>query len=343
MSQIEQTPKLAPVTLLPRQWLGGRSTSLQGLLRAAAYNKAVLRGHGPLGTSYSLEANISSRTQSPERVAEQLAKVSRRRARVLIALESPMDSQLLLDALKRSRRQSLVATCAASKHDIFHSFARQDIDVALINVDLEDGPLAGLQALPDLYASYPQTPVVMLFDRWQDDLVLHAFRAGAKGVFCRLERALDMLWKCIDAVHRGQVWANTRQMHLVLESLRKTAPIQAVSSPGLKSLTNREGLVATLVAEGLPNKAIALRLGISEHTVSNYLFRIYNKLGISNRVELVLHVMKDQEQSQAARLRSKEIPEQAKEAHCSTRSSSADGSGRVPRTERALSRATVAV
>jgi DNA-binding NarL/FixJ family response regulator len=226
-----------------------------------------------------------------------------------------MDSQLLLDALKRSRQQFAVATCAASKNDIVHCFSRQDIDVALINVDLEDGPLAGLQALPDLYAAYPETPVVMLFDRWQDDLVLHAFRAGAKGVFCRLEKELDMLWKCIDAVRRGQVWANTRQVHLLLDSLRSTAPIQGASSPGMKSLTKRESLVATLVAEGLQNKAIALRLSISEHTVSNYLFRIYNKLGISNRVELVLQVMKDQEQPQAAGLPSKAIPEQEKEAH----------------------------
>ena len=59
----------------------------------------------------------------------------------------------------------------------------------------------------------------------------------------------------------------------------------------------RETQVANLVAEGLPNKGIAQRLGISEHTVSNYLFRIYNKLGISSRVELVLYVMKHREQS----------------------------------------------
>ena len=57
-------------------------------------------------------------------------------------------------------------------------------------------------------------------------------------------------------------------------------------------LAMRETQVANLVVEGLPNKEVALRLGITEHTVSNYLFRIYNKLGISTRVELVLYVMK---------------------------------------------------
>ena len=227
-----------------------------------------------------------------------------------------MDCQLLVGALEGSRQQFAVAACATSESEITGCLSRGNVDVALINLDLEDGPLAGLRALPNLHASYPKTPVVMLFDKWQDDLVVSAFRAGAKGVFCRLEKELDMLWKCINAVHEGQVWANSRQLHLLLDSLQSAAPIQAASSPGMNLLAKRETQVATLIAEGLPNKAIALRLGISEHTVSNYLFRIYNKLGISNRVELVLHVMKDQEQSQAARLRSKEIPEQRKEAHC---------------------------
>jgi DNA-binding NarL/FixJ family response regulator len=154
--------------------------------------------------------------------------------------------------------------------------------------------LAGLDVLAEIHISYPGTPTVMLFDTWHDDLILHAFRAGAKGVFCRTEKKIEMLWKCITAVHQGQVWANSQQLHLLLSSLTKARSIQAVSSPGTKLLATRETDVANLVADGLPNKEIALRLGITEHTVSNYLFRIYNKLGISTRVELVLY-MKERE------------------------------------------------
>jgi DNA-binding NarL/FixJ family response regulator len=65
-------------------------------------------------------------------------------------------------------------------------------------------------------------------------------------------------------------------------------------------LAARETQVANLVAEGLPNREIALKLGISEHTVSNYLFRIYNKLGISGRVDLVLYILKRREQQPAS-------------------------------------------
>ena len=316
---IEQLLKSTSVILLLASGFGGqpihrsvRLTLKNTVLLTPADFKDVFRGRGSLVEAISEESNIASRIQPAEMIAETSPKVSRARARVLIALGSPMDCQLVLAALERSVQQFCIAACAASTNDIVRCLSREPVDVALINSDLEDGPLAGLHVLPDLRASYPKTPVVMLFDRWQDDLVVHAFRAGAKGVFCRSEKELDMLWKCINAVHEGQVWANSRQLHLLLDSLRSAAPIHAASSPGMKLLTKRETHVANLVAEGLPNKAIALRLGISEHTVSNYLFRIYNKLGISNRVELVLHVMKDQEQPQAAGLRSEALPEQVK-------------------------------
>ena len=233
---------------------------------------------------------------SPRMLAEPLLTGSRRPIRVLIALDSSMDCQLLLSASKRSRQQLSIVAWVVSRTDILRCFSRGNIDVALINADLEDGRLSGLEVLTEIHNSYPGTPLVMLFDAWHDDLILHAFRAGAKGVFCRSEKKLDMLWKCIAAVHQGQVWASSRQLQLLLNTLTKARSIRDASSPGMKTLATRETHVANLVAEGLPNKEIALRLSITEHTVSNYLFRIYNKLGISTRVELVLHIMKQREE-----------------------------------------------
>ena len=233
---------------------------------------------------------------SPRMLVEPPSNVSPGPIRVLIALDSLMDCQLLLTASKRSRQQLNIVAWAVSRTDILHCFSQGNIDVALINADLEDGRMAGLDVLAEIHISYPRTPMVMLLDTWHDDLILHAFRAGAKGVFCRTEKKLDMLWKCIAAVHRGQVWASSRQLHLLLSTLTKAKSIRETSSPGTKLLATRETHVADLVAEGLPNKEIALKLGITEHTVSNYLFRIYNKLGISTRVELVLHIMKQREE-----------------------------------------------
>ena len=223
---------------------------------------------------------------------------------VLIALDTPMDCQLLQSAVKSFRQRFDVVACAVSKNGILDCLSRRSVDVALINVDLEDGPLAGLEVLPDLRAAHHRTPVVVLFDKWQDDLIVHAFRAGAKGVFCRSEKELDLLWKCIGAVHNGQVWANSSQMRLLLNALRSDASvIRSSSSPGMKSLAPRETQVANLVAQGLPNKEIALKLSLTEHTVSNYLFRIYNKLGIGTRIELALYVIKDRESADALPVR----------------------------------------
>ena len=237
---------------------------------------------------------------SPRMLVQSPPKPKRRRIRVLIALDSRMDCQLLETALRQFRQQFEIVASAVSKTDILHCFSRGNVDVALVSADLEDGHMAGLEILPHLHASYQRTPVVVLFDQWQDDLILHAFRAGAKGVFCRSEEKLDMLRRCISSVHEGQVWASSGQMQLLLNGLRSAAPIRAAASPGMNVLAPRETEVANLVAQGCPNREIAQKLGISEHTVSNYLFRIYNKLGLSGRVELVIHMLKRRDSQPAA-------------------------------------------
>jgi two-component system nitrate/nitrite response regulator NarL len=231
-------------------------------------------------------------SSQPRMLADTRLEAGRNPTRVLIALSSPMDCQLLLTALGQSRHRLEPVASAVSRTEIIQCLSRGNVDVALINADLEDGELAGLEVLSEIQASYRETSVVTLFNTWNDDLIVHAFRAGAMGVFCRSERKLDMLWKCIEAVHKGQVWANSVQLQLLLRALRKTPPMQVAPSRGRSLLTQRETQVAMLAAEGLLNKGIALKLGITEHTVSNYLFRIYNKLGISSRVELVLVLMK---------------------------------------------------
>jgi DNA-binding NarL/FixJ family response regulator len=203
-----------------------------------------------------------------------------------------MDCHLLATALKRSRQRLEVVAAAVSRAEIIQHLAQGNVDVVLVDADLQDGPLAGLEALPEIHAAYQNTPVIALFDTWNDDWIVHAFRAGAMGVFCRSEKKLDMLWKCITAVHAGQVWANSVQKRLLLKALRRANPIRAVSPVGKNSLTAREIEVATLVAEGMATGDIAKRLAITEHTVNNYLFRIYNKLGISNRIQLILYLSK---------------------------------------------------
>lgn len=210
---------------------------------------------------------------------------------LLIADDSRMGCQLLENALARGRFGFRIAACAVNRTEILSCLKSARIDVALINQGLEDGPLVGFQLLSEIRESFPQTRVVMLLKTTSCELVVDAFRGGAKGVFCRAD-SFEALCKCIRSVHHGQVWANSGQLHFLLEAFVRSSPFRAVDYAGKPLLTRREEQVASLLAEGLSNKGVSEKLGLSEHTVSNYLFRIYNKLGVSSRVELVLYLMR---------------------------------------------------
>lgn len=87
------------------------------------------------------------------------------------------------------------------------------------------------------------------------------------------------------------MWASSRQLGYLLDSVCQVRGVQVLTARGEKLLTSREEQVVALVADGLSNRDVASELGLSEHTVKKYLFRIFDKLGISNRVELVLYAV----------------------------------------------------
>lgn len=214
---------------------------------------------------------------------------------LLIADETRMGCELLNHALSQSRFGFRVVASAITTSEILASLAARPVDVALINQCLHEGSLIGFDLLRTLHQSYPQTRIVMLLKAAGCDFVVDAFRAGARGIFYRTQ-SFEALCKCIDSVYRGQVWANSGQLNCLLEALIKTSPPRVVDYSGRPLLTKREDELASAVAEGLSNKDIADKLRLSEHTVSNYLFRIYEKLGLSSRVELALYILRNRQQ-----------------------------------------------
>jgi len=87
------------------------------------------------------------------------------------------------------------------------------------------------------------------------------------------------------------VWANSEQLQYLVETVTQVPSLRMVNARGIKLLTPREEQVVALVADGLSNREVARELGLSEHTVKKYLFHIFDKLGISSRVELVLYAV----------------------------------------------------
>lgn len=224
-------------------------------------------------------------------VSPQQRVIERRPIDLLIADHSAMDCQLLRNAFRRPRLPVRVVACAVSQAEIIRSIDSHSPDVALISEGLQDGPLTGFGVLRELRDSFPKTKVVVLLKSAREDLIVDAFRSGARGVFCRAE-SLEKLCKCIQAVHQGQIWANSDQLRFVMDAFASAAPLRLATAQGRSLLTKREADVVKLVIEGYTNRDVAEKLGLTEHTVSNYLFRIYEKLGISSRVELVLYSLK---------------------------------------------------
>jgi DNA-binding NarL/FixJ family response regulator len=206
--------------------------------------------------------------------------------RLLVADENRMNCQLLISALKRCGRIRVVA-CATSSEQILSEIKATSPNVALISATLRDGSLSGFLVARELRTQCPEVRTILLVDSPERGWVIDAFRAGAKGVFCR-EDSLTLLSKCIQTVHLGQIWANSTQLESVLDAFARVAPPRLVETNGRATLSKREQEVAELVSAGLSNRDIAQQLKLSEHTVKNYLFHIFEKLGITTRVELVL-------------------------------------------------------
>jgi DNA-binding NarL/FixJ family response regulator len=166
--------------------------------------------------------------------------------------------------------------------------AKEKPTVVVISAELDDDKRKGFEIARELHASHSETRVVMLLDSSERSQVVEAFRTGARGVFSRSE-SLNSLARCIQCVSEGQIWANSKELRYILEALGEALPLRVVDTRGAALLSRREVEVVRCVAEGLSNREIAQRLGLTEHTVKNYLFRIFDKLGVSKRVEVVLY------------------------------------------------------
>ena len=208
---------------------------------------------------------------------------------LLVAEHSRMGCQLMETALRRSR-QITVAASVVESGELTEAYKSLSPDVCIISSALKDGPTAGFRVAREVLDINRSAPIVMLLDSPERTLVVEAFRSGARGILSR-DDPFDLLQKCVQKVHEGQIWANSQQLSFLLESLLDGTPPPITDVKGATLLTARELRLVQLVAEGRTNRDISRELKLSEHTVRNYLFRIFNKLGVSTRLELALYAI----------------------------------------------------
>jgi DNA-binding NarL/FixJ family response regulator len=205
--------------------------------------------------------------------------------RVLVADNTRMHTQLLADALRRDRRLEVIGSASHSR-DLLAAVNTHKIDVVVLASNLDEESGRGLEVLRELRNFHPGTHAVILLDSSKREAVVEAFRAGARGLLSRHE-SLETLSKCVRTVYEGQVWANSQQTLFAVEALASSPTMRTAGSAGLSQLSKRELEVVHCLAEGLTNREIADRLGLSQHTIKNYLFRVFDKLGVSSRLELL--------------------------------------------------------
>jgi DNA-binding NarL/FixJ family response regulator len=217
------------------------------------------------------------------------------RISVLVVTADNMTSELLKNAFAHGRKGFTVQTLTGSSQKIIGELASHKADVVLISEELQDGPEAGIKVLQKTRHTLG-TSSVMLLQSSKPERVVNAFRDGARGVFYR-SHSLKSLSKCIQTVHQGQIWVCNEDIEHLLKALSHLRPLHLDNPEGMPLLTRREEDVVRLVADGLKNREIAQRLKVKEHSIRNYIYRIFEKLGVSTRVELILYVFSRRDSS----------------------------------------------
>lgn len=171
-------------------------------------------------------------------------------------------------------------------------------DILLLDAQLPG--LGSLEALSQIRKKSPGTDVLILSGSPEDGLISDVLQLGAKGYLSKFLGSKDVL-RALRAVHAGEIWAERKVLAEMLEKLRKKTQEMDPSLPEMQvTLTDRQREIVRWVIQGMTNKEIATRLGISDKTVKTHLSNIFSKLKISRRLQLVLNrIVEQQDQPQS--------------------------------------------
>src|SRR5262252_4338337 len=159
-------------------------------------------------------------------------------------------------------------------------------DILILEAALSPTPA---DAVADLLRQNTKCRLVMVLQEPDQEMTLELFRRGAHGVVSR-EVEPEMLVDCLRKVAAGEPWLEPRAVLWVLEAYRTQGLRPAGSRPKVQ-LTPKESLIVSCVTQGMKNKEIALRVGTTEQVVKNYLRKVYDKLGVADRLELALYCL----------------------------------------------------
>jgi two-component system, NarL family, nitrate/nitrite response regulator NarL len=173
----------------------------------------------------------------------------------------------------------------------------QQYEPDILLLDLKMPGLDGLATLQRLQSSKQKTRVIVLTASEDKNEFVQAMKLGTSGIVLK-QSATDLLIKSIRKVNAGEIWLDShttaavmRQFATSVEEAQGAAPATSTRERERSLLSQREREIVALVAQGFKNKEMAEKMFISEQTVKNHLHNIFDKLGVSDRLELALYAI----------------------------------------------------
>lgn len=209
---------------------------------------------------------------------------------IVIADSMAITSELLMQAFSKQPGFKICG-CPKNLEDLAGVLAQQP-DIALIRGSGKNGKFSPIVILETIHSVSPSTRSVVLSSDLSREDVVSYFHAQARGILPADLTDFATLCQCICSVYEGQIWATSKQLNDLIESLSGLKPLQVIDGKGETVLSAREQEVFRLLAEGRSNRAMAIALNLSEHTIKNHLFHIFYKLGVSSRTEAILYAIR---------------------------------------------------
>jgi DNA-binding NarL/FixJ family response regulator len=170
---------------------------------------------------------------------------------------------------------------------LHHAVRRFPTDVIMLEGKLIAGTV---DAIPELVRLAPRLKIIVQSSEDEETNTVELYHRGVRGIISR-SISPDLLVKCVRTVAAGETWIDNQSVNLVIEAYRSQA--SAPTSP-LARLSPKERAIITCITLGMRNKEIAHKLGTTEQVIKNYLNKVYDKLGVSDRLELALYCLQGQ-------------------------------------------------
>jgi two-component system, NarL family, nitrate/nitrite response regulator NarL len=215
---------------------------------------------------------------------------SKPRIRVMIADDHPIVRDGIRRLLSLEEDIDVVAE-AGDGHEVLELLQNVEVDVVLL--DLRMPGMDGLTALQRLQSLGRKIRVIILTASEDKNEFVQAMKFGCSGIVLK-QTAPEYIIKSIRKVFSGEIWLDSHTTAAVMRQF--ASPADAGSSSGARGrerspLSTREREIVGLVAQGYKNKEMAEKMFISEQTVKNHLHNIFDKLGVSDRLELALYAI----------------------------------------------------